>query len=94
MITKQTIAIIRAPGNMDLGISKSLAKGNYRLLHVANLLNKLQTPEAEILKENPADDIEIAQQLDVDLTYTEYQNSHQIGESVLKDLRRWLEQNR
>ena len=29
-------------------------------------------------------------QLGVDLTYSEYENGHQISESVLKDLRQWL----
>jgi phospholipase/carboxylesterase len=29
-------------------------------------------------------------QLSVDLTYTEYENAHQISESVLKDLHQWL----
>jgi 8-hydroxy-5-deazaflavin:NADPH oxidoreductase len=32
MKTKQTIAIIGATGNMGSAISRSLAKGNYRLL--------------------------------------------------------------
>lgn len=32
MKTKQTIAVIGASGNMGSAISKSLAKGNYRLL--------------------------------------------------------------
>ena len=29
-------------------------------------------------------------QLGVDLTYSEYENGHQISESVLKDLHQWL----
>jgi phospholipase/carboxylesterase len=33
------------------------------------------------------------QQLGVGLTYTEYENAHQISESVLKDLRGWLAQS-
>jgi predicted amino acid dehydrogenase len=32
MQTKQTIAVIGATGNMGSAISKSLSKGNYRLL--------------------------------------------------------------
>lgn len=59
MNTKQTIAVIGATGNMGSGISKSLSKGNYRLLLFANQLSKLQTLEAEILEINPSADIEI-----------------------------------
>jgi len=59
MNTKQTIAVIGATGNMGSGISKSLSKGNYRLLLFANQLSKLQTLEAEIIEINPSADIEI-----------------------------------
>lgn len=42
MHTKQTIAVIGATGNMGAALSKSLAKGNYRLLLRANDQDKLQ----------------------------------------------------
>ena len=48
MQTKQTIAIIGATGNMGSAISKSLAKGNYRLLLKANDKEKLQALVQEI----------------------------------------------
>ncbi|NEM98405.1 NADPH-dependent F420 reductase [Pontibacter burrus] len=54
MKTIQTIAIIGASGNMGAAISKSLAKGNYRLLLCANDLNKVQAVADEIIKTNPA----------------------------------------
>ena len=41
MQTKQTIAIIGATGNMGSAISKSLSKGNYRLLLKSNEQQKL-----------------------------------------------------
>jgi NADPH-dependent F420 reductase len=41
MQTKQTIAVIGATGNMGSAISRSLAKGNYRLLLLGNNGDKL-----------------------------------------------------
>jgi short-subunit dehydrogenase len=41
MQTKQTIAVIGATGNMGSAISKSLSKGNYRLLLGATDQEKL-----------------------------------------------------
>lgn len=61
MNTKQTIAIIGATGNMGSGISKNLAKGNYRLLLFANQLSKLELLETEIKNVNPSADIEVSQ---------------------------------
>ena len=42
MHTKQTIAVIGATGNMGTAISKSLARGNYRMLLRANDPAKVQ----------------------------------------------------
>jgi len=58
MQTKQTIAIIGATGNMGSAISKSLSKGNYRLLLRANDGEKLQGLVNEIKTANPSADVE------------------------------------
>lgn len=58
MQTKQTIAIIGATGNMGSAISKSLSKGNYRLLLKANEEGKLQDLVNDIKKSNPFADVE------------------------------------
>ena len=48
MNTKQTLAIIGATGSMGSAISKSLAKGNYRLLLKANQQKELDNLVKEI----------------------------------------------
>ncbi|GEO04117.1 F420-dependent NADP reductase [Adhaeribacter aerolatus] len=58
MQTKQTIAVIGATGNMGAAISKSLAKGNYRLLLCANQQEKAQALAQEIAQSNPNADVE------------------------------------
>ena len=58
MNTKQTIAIIGATGSMGSAISKSLAKGTYRLLLCANQSDKARALAQEIKKDNPAADVE------------------------------------
>jgi len=58
MQTKQTIAIIGTTGNMGSAISKSLSKGNYRLLLRANDREKLTELVNEIKMANPSADIE------------------------------------
>lgn len=58
MKTKQTIAVIGATGNMGTAISKSLSKGNYRLLLCANKLDKVQTLVQQIKSEQPLADVE------------------------------------
>ena len=58
MQTKQTIAIIGASGNMGSAISKSLSKGNYRLLLCAKDLTKAQALSDNIKAANPIADIE------------------------------------
>jgi NADPH-dependent F420 reductase len=58
MQTKQTINIIGATGNMGSAISKSLSKGNYRLLLYARGQEKLQPLVNEIKKENSSADVE------------------------------------
>lgn len=59
MQTKKTIAVIGASGNMGSAISKSLSKGNYRLLLKGNDQHKLDTLAAEIKNGNSAADVEV-----------------------------------
>ena len=58
MKTKQTIAVIGATGNMGSAISKSLAKGNYRLLLKANSDEELNKLVKEIKGKNSTPDVE------------------------------------
>jgi NADPH-dependent F420 reductase len=58
MKTKQTIAIIGATGNMGSAISKSLAKGNYRLLLKASKEVELDNLVKEIKDKNSDADVE------------------------------------
>lgn len=58
MKTMQTIAIIGASGNMGSAISRSLSKGNYRLLLCAQGQDKVQAVVEEIKSGNPAAAIE------------------------------------
>jgi len=58
MATKKTIAIIGASGNMGSAIAKNLAKGNYRLLLIANHQEKVQHLINEIKSINPSADVD------------------------------------
>jgi len=58
MSPKQTIAIIGASGNMGAAISKSLSKGNYRLLLCSGEQAKAQTLADDIKSNNPAAEVE------------------------------------
>ncbi len=58
MNTKQTIAIIGATGSMGSAISKSLAKGNYKLLLCAKDQDKVDELEKEIKRATPGADVE------------------------------------
>lgn len=58
MKTKQTIAIIGAAGNMGSAISRSLSKGNYRLLLQANKQGEAQALSAQIKNTYPSADVE------------------------------------
>lgn len=59
MKTKQTIAIIGATGNMGSAVSRSLAKGNYRLLLKANKEEELDKLVKEIKSNNFSADVEV-----------------------------------
>lgn len=58
MNTKQTIAVIGASGNMGSAISKSLSKGNNRLLLFANEKEKVEAVVNDIKSSNASADVE------------------------------------
>ncbi len=60
MHTKQTIAVIGASGNMGSAISKSIAKGPYRLLLKASKQAELDALVKEIETNNPNAEVEAA----------------------------------
>jgi 8-hydroxy-5-deazaflavin:NADPH oxidoreductase len=60
MQTKKTITVIGATGNMGSAISKSLSKGNYRLLLKANKQEELDVLVKEIKSKNATADVETA----------------------------------
>ena len=61
MKTKQTIAVIGATGNMGSAISKSLSKGNYRLLLFSTKLEEAQLLADDIRSANEEADVEAVQ---------------------------------
>ncbi len=58
MKTRQTIAVIGASGNMGAAISKSLSKGNYRLVLYSVQPGKVQSVINNIKSDNPTADVE------------------------------------
>ena len=63
MEAKQTVAIFGASGSMGSAITKSIAKGPYRLLLISNDADKLQKLQSDFLKESPDDEAEVIQAL-------------------------------
>ena len=59
MNTKQTITVIGATGNMGSAISKSLSKGNYRLLLCSDDKGKVREIINDIKRSNPSADAEV-----------------------------------
>src|SRR6266540_6154308 len=57
-MSKKTIAIIEATGNIGSAIAKRLAKGNYRLLLFAHETKKLNSLAEEIKKQTPTADLD------------------------------------
>ena len=57
MQTKQTIAVIGATGNMGSAISKSIAKGSYRLILKATKQEELDALVSEIKSKTPNADL-------------------------------------
>lgn len=58
MRTKQTIAVIGASGSMGAAISKSISKGNYRLLLSSREFNKVERLVDEIRSINASAEVE------------------------------------
>ncbi len=63
METKQTVAVFGASGSMGSAITKSIAKGPYRLLLMSNDAGKLQELQSDIVKEFPDAEAEVIQTL-------------------------------
>ena len=63
MEAKQTVAIFGASGSMGSAITKSIAKGPYRLLLISNDADKLQKLQSDFLKESPDAEAEVIQAL-------------------------------
>jgi 8-hydroxy-5-deazaflavin:NADPH oxidoreductase len=63
MEAKQTVAVFGASGSMGSAITKSIAKGPYRLLLMSNEPDKIQKLQADILKEFPGAEAETIQTL-------------------------------
>ena len=89
MITKQTIAIIGAAGNMGSAIAKGLSTGNYRLLLCGDPLEKLQTLKGDIKKINHAADIGISScseeaswEADIIILAVPYQAEKEVAEKI------------
>jgi predicted dinucleotide-binding enzyme len=57
-MSKKTIAIIEATGNIGSGFAKKLAKGNYRLLLFAHESKKLNSLAEEIRMQTPTVDLD------------------------------------
>jgi NADPH-dependent F420 reductase len=89
MQTKQTIAIIGATGNMGSAISKSLAKGNYRLLLKSNKQEELNSLVEEIKQSNPSADVEpmacpkdASWEADIIIAAVPYQAEKEVAERI------------
>ncbi|HXS57688.1 MAG TPA: NAD(P)-binding domain-containing protein, partial [Hanamia sp.] len=63
MQAKQTVAVFGASGSMGSAITKSIAKGPYRLLLMSNDADKLQNLQSDISKEFPDAEAEAIQTL-------------------------------
>jgi 8-hydroxy-5-deazaflavin:NADPH oxidoreductase len=89
MKTKQTISVIGATGNMGSAISKSLSKGNYRLLLCANDQDKVQALVQEIKNTNDAADVESIDcsvngswEADIIIAAVPYQAEKEVAEKI------------
>jgi NADPH-dependent F420 reductase len=89
MQTKQTIAIIGATGNMGSAISKTLSRGNYRLLLKSQEEQKLKDLVKDIKTTNSAADVEIATcdedaswEADVIILAVPYQAEKEVAEKI------------
>ncbi len=89
MLTKQTITIIGATGNMGSAISKSLSKGNYRLLLYAREQEKSQSLVNKIKNANPSADVEAIDcnytacwEADIIIAAVPYQSQREVAEKI------------
>jgi NADPH-dependent F420 reductase len=89
MKTKQTIAIIGATGNMGSAISKSLSKGNYRLLLKSDDQEKLNKLAEQIRSTNSSADVETilcpaeaSWEADIIVLAVPYQAEKEIAEKI------------
>lgn len=91
MITKQTIAIIGASGNMGSALSKSLCKGNYRLLLFANDKDKAEALVKDIKSSSTSSDVEALEcptdaswEADIILLAVPYDDEKEIAAKIKK----------
>jgi len=89
MNTKQTIAVIGASGNMGSAISKSLSKGNYRLLLFSNEKEKIEALVNEIKNSHAAADLEALEcptdaswEADVIILAVPFQAENELAEKI------------
>jgi hypothetical protein len=89
MTTVKTIAIVGATGNMGSAISKGLAKGNYRLLLMANGQNKLESLKTELEKAGSKSEIftlacpkEASWEADIIILATPYDAEKELAEKI------------
>jgi 8-hydroxy-5-deazaflavin:NADPH oxidoreductase len=61
MKTRQTVAVIGATGNMGSAISRSISKGNYRVLLFSAKGEEIEDVVSDIKSENPSADVEAIQ---------------------------------
>jgi 8-hydroxy-5-deazaflavin:NADPH oxidoreductase len=89
MKTKQTIAVIGASGNMGSAISKSLSKGNYRLLLFSDEKDALETVINNIKSSTPSADVEsidcsaqASWEADIIIAAVPYQAEKEVAEKI------------
>lgn len=89
MTTVKTIAIVGATGNMGSAITKSLSKGNYRLLLMANDQAKLEALKSELEKAESKSEIdtigcakEASWEADIIIVATPYGAEKEVAEKI------------
>jgi len=89
MQTKKTITVIGATGSMGSAISKSLSKGNYRLLLCSDEKGKVQEIINDIKSSNPTADVEVigcsaqaSWEADIIIAAVPYQAEKEVAEKI------------
>jgi 8-hydroxy-5-deazaflavin:NADPH oxidoreductase len=89
MKTRQTVAVIGASGNMGSAISKSLSRGNYRLLLCSGDKGKVQELSNNIKSSNPSADVEVIDcsveaswEADIIIAAVPYQAEKEVAEKI------------